>query len=593
MGAAIPSDQKPLAKIEIFEYIVVGGGTAGNVVATRLAQHGFRVALVEAGGFYQVQSLEAIPAAATLYIGTSPHIRSAIDWGFVTENQQGLNGRSLHYARGKCLGGSSAMNLMIYQRPSRGAMAQWASAVNDSSYDFDQVLPYFKRSVRFTPPNTRKRLRNATTSYDPNGYDPHGGPLEVSYPNYASPFSTWAQRGFGAIGIKHTQDFNTGTNMGGQFCSMTLNARWQTRSSSQASFLATLHSFSLTVYSNILAKRVVLDRENRATGLVVQGSLGKPFTLQATREVIISAGAFQSPQLLMVSGIGPAATLQDHGITLRVDLPGVGQNMWDHTYLTVNYRVRVSTINKILNDLVALVEEALKWAFFQIGMLTNQNSDYIAFENLPESVRGGLSNRTREDLTEQFAPDWPEAEYLTGSGFVGDSADFFWNQPRDGHNYASILGTLLTPFSRGNVTLRSADTTDLPVINPNWLADPADQELAVAIFKRTRQFFRSEAMANVLDGGEYYPGSDVQSDEEILEYIRNTMSPIWHASCTCKMGVSSDPMAVVDNQARVFGVKGLRVVDASAFPMLPPGHPSSVVYMLAEKISDAIIQSRR
>ena len=159
------------------------------------------------------------------------------------------------------------------------------------------------------------------------------------------------------------------------------------------------------------------------------------------------------------------------------------------------------------------------------------------------------------------------------------------------------------------MTLRSADTADLPVINPNWLADPADQELAVAIFKRTRQFFESKAMANVLDGGEYYPGSDVQSDEEILEYIRNTMSPIWHASCTCKMGVSSDPMAVVDHQARVFGVQGLRVVDASVFPMLPPGHPSSVVCkfppvdrwacvdgeidMLAEKISDAIIQSRR
>ena len=179
-------------------------------------------------------------------------------------------------------------------------MAQWANAVNDSSYEFDRVLPYFKRSVRFTPPNTRKRLRNATTSYDPDGYDSHGGPLEVSYPNYVSPFSTWAQRGFGAIGIQHTQDFNTGTNMGGQFCSMTLNARWQTRSSSQASFLATLHSFSLTVYSYTLAKRVVLDRENRATGVVVQGVMGNLYTLQATREVIISAGAFQSPQLLMV-----------------------------------------------------------------------------------------------------------------------------------------------------------------------------------------------------------------------------------------------------------------------------------------------------
>jgi len=168
-------------------------------------------------------------------------------------------------------------------------------------------------------------------------------------------------------------------------------------------------------------------------------------------------------------------------------------------------------------------------------------------------------------------------QYLAGSAFVGNFSDPFAQQPHDGYEYATIIASMVSPTSRGNVTICSADTVDLPVVNPNWLATDTDQKVAVAAYKRIRAAFQSNAMAPVILGPEYFPGPSVQTDAEILETIRNTVMTIYHTACTCKMGLANDSMAVVDNHARVFGVQGLRVVDASAFPILPPGHPQSTV----------------
>lgn len=168
-------------------------------------------------------------------------------------------------------------------------------------------------------------------------------------------------------------------------------------------------------------------------------------------------------------------------------------------------------------------------------------------------------------------------QYLSGAGYIGNFFNLYDQQPKDGYEYASILGVLIAPSSRGNVTLKSADTDDLPIVNPNLLGTKEDQEVIVATFKRMRQAFQSDAMAPVVIGEEYNPGTQVQTDEEILEFIKNNVMTLWHSACTCKMGTSDDPMAVVDNESRVLGVSGLRVVDASAFPLLPPGHPQSTV----------------
>ncbi|KAE8401835.1 hypothetical protein BDV37DRAFT_285240 [Aspergillus pseudonomiae] len=564
-----------------FDYVVVGGGTAGIVVATRLAQKSYTVALIEAGGFYEYQSLSAIPLACLIPVGSDSRNKFPTDWGFVTHNQPGVNNRAIRYARGKCLGGSSALNFMIYQRPTRGTMKQWAAAVGDSSYTFDRVLPYFKRSVHFTPPNQQTRFPNSTPSFDPAAYDPHGGPLHASYSNYAMPFSSWMRLAMHSIGIEDRDEFNLGSLLGAQYCTSTIRPLDQKRSSAERSFLETKPPW-LTIYTYVLAKRILFNSQKRATGVLAKGKLGE-FTLHANKEVIISAGAFQSPQLLMVSGIGPAKTLEGHGIPVLADRPGVGQNMWDHPFFAPSYRVRVPTVPTLLANLLNLLTQAVNAVIFQQGPFTSPLTDYLAWEKIPNSLRANFSRKTIEDLA-RFPRDWPEAE----ASYVGDVSKPLLLQPRDGYDYASIVGVLVAPTSRGNVTIRSADTVDLPTINPNWLSTETDQEVAIATFKRIRQAFASGVMTPILIGSEYYPGNRVQSDAEILEFIKNNMMTIWHAACTCKMGTAQDEMAVVDSQARVFGVDGLRVVDASAFPLLPPGHPQSVVYMLAEKISDAI-----
>ncbi|OOF96683.1 GMC oxidoreductase [Aspergillus carbonarius ITEM 5010] len=570
-----------------FDYVVVGGGTGGNTIATRLAQKNFKVAVIEAGGSYELESVAEVPAADVLPVGSDPKTSAAHDWGFVAEDVPGANGRSIHYARGKCWGGSSAMNFMIYQRPTIESMEQWASTVNDSSYTFDQVLPYYKTSVKFTPPNTQLRAKNASASYDGSAYESTGGPLKVSYANYAMPFSTWMDLGMKEIGIKEAPDFNLGSLMGGQYCASTIDPSSEFRSSSEASFLANKPS-TLTTYSNTLAKKILFNNQKQATGVQVKGPMGNIYTIKANREVIVSAGVFQSPQLLMVSGIGPQDQLEDHGISVISNLPGVGQNMWDHPFFAPSYRVNVQTFTAIATNLLGIIGQFLSMVTVKTGPLTNPIADYLAWEKIPASLRSAFSSQTTTQLA-TFPSDWPEAEYISGAGFIGNMSNLLTTQPKDGYQYASMLAVLITPTSRGNITLRSADTSDLPIINPNWLATQADQEVAIAMFKRVRAAFQSEAMAPVVIGQEYNPGVEVQSDEQILEWIKDNVMTLWHASCTCKMGTADDEMAVVDSQARVYGVQGVRVVDASAFPFLPPGHPQSTVYMLAEKIANEIV----
>ncbi|CDM35856.1 CAZyme family AA3 [Penicillium roqueforti] len=575
--------------VKTFDYVVVGGGTAGSVMATRLAQNDFEVALIEAGGHYELESLAEFPAADALSMGSDPTFSSPEDWGFVARDQSGANGRSIHFARGKCLGGSSALNFMVYQRPTRESMDVWATTVNDSSYEFDEVLSFYKKSVQFSPPNTDYRVQNASADFDVDAYDSDGGPLQVSYANFAEPFSSWMSLGMEAIGIDQAKDFVQGNIMGAQYCASTIDPANELRSSSEQSFLSKIRPKSLTTYTNTLAKKVVFDENNRATGVQVKGLLGDLVVISASEEVIISAGAFQSPQLLMVSGIGPIAHLEEHGIDVIADRPGVGQNMWDHPFFAPSYRVRVTTFTKFATDLMYAAGQIAKMLLNKKGVVTNPIADFLAWEKIPRFLSEEFSEETKSKLA-NFPSDWPEAEYMSGAGYMGNVSNLLAIQPKDGYQYASILGVLITPMSRGNVTLKSADTSDLPVINPNWLDDEADQEVAIAMFKRIRQAFQSEAMQPVVIGEEYNPGPHVHSDDQVLEFIKNNVMTLWHPSCTCKMGTSDDDMAVVDSQARVYGVDGLRVVDASIFPFLPPGHPQSTVYMLAEKIAAEIIR---
>ncbi|KAL1962143.1 hypothetical protein VTN77DRAFT_547 [Rasamsonia byssochlamydoides] len=580
---------------QTYDYVVVGGGTGGSAIATRLAQAGHRVAIIEAGEFYELGDpvLASTPGGDFAFVGADQtDADPLVDWVFMTEKQLGANGRSVHYARGKCLGGSSALNFMIYQRGTEGSFQQWADLVDDQSYTFDNLLPYFKKSVQFTPPNTAIRASNASAQYNEDAFSSTGGPLHVSYPNYAAPFSSWVEQGLRAIGLPEIQDFNSGKLIGSQYAALTLRPSDQTRSSSEASFIQSAmndSSLNLKIYTGTMAQRVLFDSSKTATGVEVVSN-GLVYQINAAKEVIVSAGAFQSPQVLMLSGIGPASTLEQFGIPVVVDLPGVGQNMWDHVLFGPSYRVKVDTFTKVVRDVVYLAEQLLNYVLNRNGPLTSNSADYLGWEKVPESYLNNFTAQAQQDLA-AFPDDWPNIEYISGPGYVGDFSNLLLNQPFDGYSYGTILGALVSPLSRGNVTIQSASIMDPPIINPNWLVSDTDAQVAVAAFKRAREAFASAAMSPVVIGEEYWPGPQVSTDEEILEVIRNSLQTVWHAACTCKMGRSDDPTAVVDSQARVYGVKNLRVVDASAFPILPPGHPQSAVYMLAEKIADLIINN--
>lgn len=536
--------------------------------------------------------LSSTPAGDVYWAGSSPtDVNPAVDWGYVTQPQAGAGGRQLHYPAGLCLGGGSARNFMIYQRPTVQSLQNWATAVGDDSYTWSNFLPWFKKSVQFTPPSS-KRAANASAEYNAAAFDAGAGPLQVSYANYAGPFSSYMEPALNEIGIGQTQDFNSGSLLGAQYCSSTIQPSNQNRESSQTAFLNDAQGRSnLKTYTLTLAKKILFDSNNKATGVVVS-TLGVQYTLTAAKEVIVSAGAFRSPQLLMVSGLGPAAQLQKFNIPVIKDLPGVGQNMADHVFAGPTSRVKVQTFTKLANDpLYILSEFAYNYSILKQGPLTNPVCDFLGWEKIPAALRNQFPQSAKDDLAKVPA-DWPEVEYLSAPGYVGDFSSLPNIQPRDGYQYATILAALVAPQSRGTITLASADTKDKPLINPNWLTSTTDQAVAVAAYKRVRQAFASKAMAPVLaDPTEYFPGPAVQTDAQILATIQNTVHTVYHASCTCKMGQASDPMAVVDNRARVFGVSGLRVVDASAFALLPPGHPQSTIYALAEKIAADILAS--
>ncbi|KAI0390314.1 hypothetical protein F5Y17DRAFT_71379 [Xylariaceae sp. FL0594] len=576
-----------------FEYVVVGAGTAGTALAVRLAQSGASVALVEAGQYYDFTNplISSTPGLDVLPIGSDvTNANPLVDWVFVAKNQPGANYRDIHFARGKCVGGSSALNFMIYQRPTVQSMKNWADNVGDDSYEFENVLPYYEKSVQFTGPNMAKRFANSTPSYNPDAFIPTGGPLQVTFANYAQSLSTWLKAGFASIGIGEAPDFNSGSLMGAQYCTSTIRPESQTRASSATTFLKAAITGGLSnlkVYTSTRAEKILFNSNKKATGVRVKTGLVS-YTLTATKEVIVSAGAFQSPQLLMVSGIGPRDQLEEFDIPVISELPGVGQNMWDHPTFGPSYPVDLVTLTKEARDPVYLADVALDYTTNQAGPLTNPVADFLAWEKIPGPLRAQFSPSTLAKLA-QFPADWPEVEYISGNGFIGDFSNFLLIQPSDGRMYASILNVLITPLSRGNVTINSASTADLPTINPAWLEDPADQELAIASYKRARQLFASSGLAPIVAGAEAFPGPQVQTDAQILEAIKNSVMTLWHPACTCKMGKSSDPMAVLDSKARVRGVTGLRVVDASSFPILPPGHPQSTVYMLAEKIAAEIL----
>ncbi|KAL4916763.1 hypothetical protein BDW62DRAFT_202425 [Aspergillus aurantiobrunneus] len=571
-----------------YDYVVVGAGNGGSPVAYRLAEAGHSVALVEAGSLYEIGNgnLSQVPATGGALMGKDPsQTNNLVDWNFVTTPQAEWNNATVHYASGKTLGGGTGRNVMTYHLPSEGSLQRWAEEVDDDSWNFENMLPYIMRSQRFTPPNENLRFQNATPTYDDATLG-RSGPLDVIFPNYAGGLASWIARAFEELRLSAISGFSSGHLLGSAYVLGTIQPDTQLRASAKTAYIDPLlgRNLNLIVYQSTHAKQILFRNDTVATGVRVS-SEGQEYTLSARNEVIVAAGAFKTPQLLMVSGIGPAANLERHNIPVVADRPGVGQNLQDHTQAGISYRVNVVTTHTLSPELTLEAQRQFSSLPAQ-GIFTNPGIDLLGWEKVPDELRANFSTETADALAE-FPDDWPELEYLPTYGYFGDQSTY--EGPNDGYSYMTISAGLVAPLSRGTVDIASNDTEENPIIDPRWFSHPGDIEVAVAGLRRTRQFMATRTMSNITLDSESYPGPQVQTDDEVVEWLRNASNSIHHACCTAAMGRQDDDNAVVDTNGRVIGVSGLRVVDASILPFLTPGHPMSILYGLAEKIAESII----
>jgi choline dehydrogenase len=522
-----------------YDYIIAGGGSAGCVLANRLsADPDIKVALLEAGPADK-NFLIHMPAGYAALMQTG-----WVDWGYHTEPQAGLNGRCLFWPRGKTLGGSSSVNAMVYIRGVPSDYDTWAQLGN-RGWSYDDVLPYFKRSETYLPGG--------------NAYHGSDGPLQVSRPGVEGVLSAvWIEAGQQA-GHPYTPDFNGAQQEGfGPIDTTVANGR---RASAAVCYLRpALSRPNLTVITKAHATRILMQG-SRAIG--VEYAKGRRrYVLHAAREVIVSGGSINSPQLLLLSGIGPADEIRRHGIKPVHDLPGVGKNLQDHLHGAVKHDcTQPVSLYSILKPL-PLAANVIYYLLTHKGPGATMGLESLAFlKSRPELVA--------PDLEYHFAPVLYAdhgREILKRHGFMG-----YYNMQR--------------PEARGEITLKSADPLAHPAIQPNYLQNETDLRTLRDGLKILREVFRQKAF-DPYRGAEFAPGPEVQTDAQIDAYHRQTGESIYHPVGTCKMG--QDDMAVVDAELRVRGVDGLRVVDASIMPQLVSGNTNAPTIMIAEKAADMI-----
>ncbi|WP_202729971.1 GMC family oxidoreductase [Achromobacter xylosoxidans] len=526
------------------DYIVVGAGSAGCVLANRLSANGqHSVCLLEAGPPDRSPWIH-IPIG---YGKTMFH--KVLNWGYYTEPDPNMLDRRIYWPRGRTLGGSSAINGLIYIRGQRQDYDAWAAAGNPG-WSWEECLPYFRK------------LEN--NDLGPGATRGTEGPLNATSIKTPHPLVEGLIGAAGALGLPHVRDFNTGDQEGvGYYQLTTRNGR---RCSTAVAYLRPARGrANLRVETGAHAMAILFEG-SRACGVRYRQD-GQVRTLRARREVILCAGALQSPQLLQLSGVGPAALLRRFGIGVVRDLPGVGENLQDHLQIRLIYETRRPiTTNDQLRTLHGRAAMGLQWLLFRGGPLAvgiNQ---------------GGLFCRVDP------ASATPDTQFH----FATLSADMAGGKvhPFSGCTYSVCQ---LRPSSRGTVRLRSADPFEAPAMQPNYLSTELDRRMTVAAVKYARRLAATEPLAGLMKR-EFRPGAEVQSDDEILHFCREYGATIFHPSGTAKMGPREDPMAVVDERLQVHGVSGLRVVDCSIMPTLVSGNTNVPVVMLAERAADFILQ---
>lgn len=528
---------------EGFDYVIVGAGSAGCVLADRLSADGkHTVALLEAGGSDR-SILIQMPAALAY-----PMRSKKWNWGYESEPEPHLNNRRLHCPRGRGLGGSSSINGLVYVRGNALDFERWQDEEGARGWGYANVLPYFKRAEG-----------RAEGGDDYRGGD---GPLSTTYGTLRNPLhQAWLDAGKQA-GYALTEDYNGYRQEG--FGRMDMTVRAGTRCSAAKAYLYPARKrANLAVIQHALATRVLFEG-NRAVGIEYERD-GKPEQVRARKEVILSGGPINSVQLLKLSGVGPAAELAGHGIAVRADRPGVGANLQDH----LEFYFQVACTKPVtLYGQANLLGKALigaQWLFLRSGIGASNQFESCGFIRSRAGIR------------------YPDIQYH----FFPMAVDYDGGALAQEHGFQAHVGPMRSK-SRGTVTLASADPREAPKIRFNYMSHPDDWQEMRACVRLTREIFAQPAF-DPWRGREIQPGEHCTSDEAIDAFIAEKVESALHPSCTCKMGAIDDPMAVVDPELRVIGTQGLRVIDSSVMPSITTGNLNAPTIMIAEKGADHVL----
>ncbi|MGA2817159.1 MAG: choline dehydrogenase [Xanthobacteraceae bacterium] len=525
-----------------YDYIIVGAGSAGSVLANRLsAKPEAKVLLLEAGGSDK-SFFVRMPAGIANLAGPR------FNWGYETAPQPAMNGRRMYWPRGRIIGGSSTVNAMVYMRGQPADYDHWRQLGN-AGWSYDDVLPLFKKSER------NERLHDEFHGAD--------GPLNVAERPYTNPLSHVFVEAAQQAGLPLNPDFNGAVQLGCGLFQVTQKngSRWSAAS-------AYLHPAAtrenLTILTKAQATRVLIEK-GRAVG-VEYVRRGKRHMARAAQEVLLAGGAINSPQLLLLSGIGPAAELRSLGVRVALDLPGVGKNLQDHLNVNIVQRATKGVTLDSKGRGLGTIPVALEFLLYKTGPGTS---------NVAEAGAFAISN---------LGAATPDIQYHFIPAQVVNHA----RTPMDGDG-VTLHACCLRPQSCGEIRLASTDPLQPPVMDPNYLAADYDLRILIEGIRQGREILAAPAFKPWL-GEELIPGAATQSEAEIVEFIRATAETEYHPVGTCKMG--SDPMAVVDERLRVRGIERLRVVDASIMPALISGNTNAPVIMIAEKASEMMLAEK-